>query len=333
MPAHRTTRPRPRHLRRVLAPLAALIAIAALALPTTGAAAGPSTTTPKANSITLAVAGLQLPVASGTPEVLVLADKPFQVTVTLRAGESAVPYSTRSATDVRLAIGGSTLAFATVPAGQSSATATVQLAAANRVTIRATAVARKAASELLPGTVGPFDAVLSAKRVGLTTEQRGTSLFVNTAGATAVDAAVPCTATPEAPTCVDVLLPNGVHSDVFFSTGVCSGGIGCRDDNGIVLQVLADLGEGAGALYTRAAPATLIVRCDKTRCGGGSINDNTLQVNLDPVEDLTQSPPCSAKVFMSGPDDHCVDYVQSRRDGTGDTYLYLLITRDARLSH
>ena len=28
----------------------------------------------------------------------------------------------------------------------------------------------------------------------------------------------------------------------------------------------------------------------------------------------------------------CVDYVQSKRDGSGDTYLYLLLTRDARVS-
>jgi hypothetical protein len=28
----------------------------------------------------------------------------------------------------------------------------------------------------------------------------------------------------------------------------------------------------------------------------------------------------------------CVDYVQSRRDGSGDTHLYWLVPRDARMS-
>ena len=330
MPAHPTTRPRPRPLRRVLALLAALTAVAALALPTTGAAAGPSRT---ADRIVLSVDGLDLPSASGTPDLLVSADEDFAVTVTLLADDEPAPYSTRTATEIRVTVGGRTLASAVVPAGQSSATVGgLRLPAANAVSLTASAVARKAAADLLPSTVGPFDVVLSADTVTVLPEDRGTSLFIST-----TKTAEPCQATPEVPTCVDVLLPNGVDSDVFFSTGLCTGDIGCLDPSGTVLQVLADLsagdGETATPLYSREAPATLIVRCDKTRCGGGAIQSNALQVNLEPTGDLTTSPACSAKGFMSGPDGHCVDYVQSKRDGSGDTYLYLLITRDARLSH
>lgn len=322
---------RPRLPRRVLVLLSVLTTVAALALPSSGAVAadvGTTSTSLSPDRITVEVDGLDLPVASGTPDLLLLADAPFALTVTFRAGAVPTPYSSRTATDVRVTRDdGSTLATASVPAGQSSVRVPdLRLAAANGVTLTATAVSRKAAAELQAGTAGPFDVVLTADTVAVPEDQRGGSLFVSS-----TRSAEPCspTSAPGEQTCVDVLLPNGVGSDVFFSTGLCTGEVGCLDEGGTVLQVLADLGER----YTPEAPATLVVRCHKSRCGGGAIQDNGLQVNLDPVGDLTESPECSAKGFMSGPDGHCIDYVQSKRDGSGDTYLYLLITRDARMSH
>ncbi|MBC7679140.1 MAG: hypothetical protein H7233_09135, partial [Pseudorhodobacter sp.] len=184
------------------------------------------------------------------------------------------------------------------------------------------------ASALTAGTVGPFVVVTTAKGVPQSGDR---TLLVYAAGSSA------CTATPSQPTCVDVLLPKGTGSDVFFSTGPCSGGVGCAADDRPVLQVLADL----GSRYSATVTATLIFRCDKTLCGGGSIRSHPLLVNLDPAYPvgapgsralLQASPACGSKGVMDGPDGHCVDYVQSRRDGTGDTYLYLLIIRDARMS-
>ncbi len=325
-PEHHWRRARLRRPHRVLLLLSVLTTVVSVALPTSGAlAARPSGPSTAPDHITLDVDGLDLPDASGSPKLLVSAAEDFAVTVTFRAGDAAVPYSDRTDTEVLLTVSdGSTLTTATVPAGESSVTIpALWLPAANGVTLTAQALGRKPASDLAPGTAGPFDVVLTADTVVVPEDQRGTNLFVNVAGS-----AEPCQATPDQQTCVDVVLPNGVNSNVFFSTGLCTGDIGCRDVNGIVLQVLADL----GARYTADSPATLIVRCDKTRCGGGAIKDNTLQVNLDPVGDLAPSPACGAKGFMDGPDGHCVDYVQSKRDGSGDTYLYLLITRDARMS-
>ena len=325
IPTHRS-----RLARKVLV-LLSIVTVAALALPASGALAarpGAPSTAPSPDRVTLEVDGLDLPVASGTPDLLLLAGAPFDLTVTFRAGSVPTPYRARTATDVRVALhDGSTLAVASVAAGQSSVTVrNLRLPAANRVTLTAQALGRRAAVDLAPGTAGPFDVVLSADTVPVAEDQRGGSLFVSR-----TRSAEPCqtTSAPGQQTCVDVLLPNGVSSDVFFSTGLCTGGVGCLDQEGIVLQVIADLGDR----YTPDAPATLVVRCDKSRCGGGGIRDNGLQVNLDPVGDLAPSPACSAKSFMSGPDGHCIDYVQSRRDGSGDTYLYLLITRDARMSH
>ena len=324
---------RPWRSRRVLLLLSVLTAVSALVLPTSGALAarpGSAAPTTAPDRVTVEVTGLALPQASGTPDLLVSADEDFALTVTFRAGDVAVPYSSKAATDVQVTFGGSALSdgttqrTATVAAGASSATLTgLRLSAANGVTLTARALLRKA-SALAPGTAGPFDVVQSADTVRIAGPDRGGNLFVTRTGSTE-----PCQATAERPTCVDVLLPRGVDSDVFFSTGLCTGDVGCRDAGGVVLQVLADL----GTRYTPDAPATLIVRCDKTRCGGGSIQSNRLQVNLDPVGDLAESPACTSKGFMSGPLGHCVDYVQSRRDGSGDTYLHLLITRDARMSH
>lgn len=321
---------RPRVARRLLL-LLSVLTVAALALPTGGALAakpGAPSPSPSPDRITLEVDGLDLPVASGTPDVLLLQDAPFDLTVTFRAGDVATPYSSRTATAVLVTRDdGSTLATASVPAGHSSVTVQdLRVSAANGVTLTAQALDRKAAADLQAGTAGPFDVVLTADTVLVAEDQRGGSLFVSSTRSTD-----PCTTTSAAgqQTCVDVLLPNGVSSDVFFSTGLCTGDVGCLDEDGIVLQVLADLGDR----YTPDAPATLVVRCDKSRCGGGAIQDNGLQVNLDPVGDLRASPACSAKGVMSGPDGHCIDYVQSKRDGSGDTYLYLLITRDARMSH
>ena len=337
MPASRTTRTRPRRPRWALVLLSALAVVAAAVLPVAGAFADrPGGTSPVAtpDNITMTLqGGLVLPKASGSPDLLISQSDTFTAVVTFRAGTTPVPYSEQTSTDVRITRpdgtpGGTQVGIATVPAGQSSGTVSgLQLNAANGVILTAKAVDRKAAT-LKEGTVGPFDVVTTAKSV---TQSEDRTLLVNAAGSSA------CTATPSTPTCVDVLLPKGTGSDVFFSTGPCSDGVGCATDTRTVLQVLADL----GSRYSATVTATLIFRCDKTLCGGGSIRSHPLLVNLDPPYPpggsgpralLEASPACGSKGVMDGPKGHCVDYVQSRRDGAGDTYLYLLITRDARMS-
>ena len=342
MPRTRTSRPR---RPRALVLLTALIAAAALVVPTTGASAakpGSPTSTPSPDRIDLQLTGLDLPLAPGSPDLLISAAEDFSLTVSFMAGMEAVPYSAKTATDVLVTDNaGKTLTTARVPAGVATETVRLRLSAANDVTLTAQAVGQKASSDLARGTAGPFDVVQTAVTQKVA-QGRGIGVFVNAAGT-----AAPCQATALEKTCVDVLLPNGVNSNVFFSTGLCTGDVGCRSDSRQVLQVLADLKDKLGnALYTETAPATLIVKCDKTLCQGGSIRQDPLLVNLDPPYAdppyadplrpralLAPSPACGAKGIMDGPKGHCVDYVQSKRDGSGDTHLYLLITRDARQSH
>jgi hypothetical protein len=83
--------------------------------------------------------------------------------------------------------------------------------------------------------------------------------------------------------------------------------------------------------YEKTAPATILVRCDKTLCGGGSIQSKRLSYTLSGNDALKTAAACPAKGTV-GAEPACVDYVQSRRDGSGDTFLFLLFSRDARVS-
>lgn len=139
-----------------------------------------------------------------------------------------------------------------------------------------------------------------------------------------------CTeATPENPVCGVVILPLGASSSqVLLSLGLCddTGYSGCGDPRGSVIQTLADL-----SAYSATSPATMLVKCDKTLCGGGSIKSKHLSYTLGGNTPLAQAEACPAKGVV-GTEPACVDYVQSKRDGSGDTYLYLLFVRDARVS-
>ena len=338
MPRTRTSRPR---RPRALVLLTALIAAAALVVPTTGASAEkPAPAPPVANKIEMTVKGLVLPGgAPGAPGLLVGAapsstDVAFDVSVVLTDG----PYSETQATELSLRVTAGASRFVN-PQGvalQDQVLRTVVLAGENvagwtglnlapaalGVQLTVTATARKPAADL------GLDSVVFEVVKDPVTKSLGGAAFVSRSGP-----AVPCMATVSNPTCIDVVLPNGVTGDVFFSTGVCGPQTGCGRGSE-VLQVLANLdGMDKEPLYYRETPATLIAKCDKSLCKGVGVPNTSLQVNLAPTGALTTSPACLSKGVMTGPHGHCVDYVQSKRDGSGDTYLYLLITRDARTSH
>ena len=329
MPRTRTSRP-PRPPALVL--LTALIAAAALVVPTTGASAGPAPTpAPPKITVTPVTNILDLPVAEGTPEVLIQANKAFPVTVVLVDGV----YSKTDDLSLTLtATNGSFVQTArvTIAAGASSTkddllplrTANT-VGTASRVVLTAQPVDRKAQRDLGSGSSVEFDVVTDPKPVPLTIEQRNQSLLVSKEGV-----GVPCqpTSDPGQQTCVDLVLPQGVDSNVFFATGACDGAVNCGKQ-GSLLQALAKI-EGP---YSKASPATLVVKCDKSLCGTGAIQRNVLYGSLAKTGPLASLPACPAKGTIGSTQESCVDYVQSKRDGSGDTYLYWLVTRDARTSH
>ena len=89
-----------------------------------------------------------------------------------------------------------------------------------------------------------------------------------------------------------------------------------------MVQTLANL----TGLYPKDDPATVIMKCDKTLCGTGAIQAQFLNFSLRAT--LRWPGPRRARPRTRSAADQvaCVDYVQSKRDGSGDTHLYLLLT-------
>lgn len=184
--------------------------------------------------------------------------------------------------------------------------------AANGVTLRAAATKgnTKATS---PVPSDPFDVLLT-----FTSAPQGTPL-VQVGGTNGTDG---CTATPDSPICADLLLPSGSDTGVLMSLGVCTGLGKCVGSD---TQALVKLSQ-----YTRTSPAAMIVKCDKSLCGGGGINKQKLAVEPSTGGGFTTAPACPAKNTIGPDQTFCVDYVQSTRDNAGDTFLWLLFTDDVR---
>jgi hypothetical protein len=133
------------------------------------------------------------------------------------------------------------------------------------------------------------------------------------------------------PYCATVILPKGAGpggtSDIVLATGLCDATVytGCAT-NSYVVELLADLSQ-----YTGAAPATVILDCDKKFCGHGAIKANVPQFAVGGNANLVDLPACTAK-GVAPVNGACVDYVQSTRDNAGDTHLWILFAVDSRMS-
>ena len=318
MPTHHTARAhRPR---RHLVALVLLALVAALGVAPAAGAAGPATTAPPLITVGQPVSSVTLPLSDGAPDFLVVARETFAVRVTLSRPISDTKPATLTVSATGAAFTADTVTSVVLPKGAVQATfASLKLATgANDVTltVRATAPAKDAAT-VVPVTTPPFDVAKDA-----------TSVRISAAGGvTSRDGATPCQATVERPLCVDLVLPAdaGNGATALFSTGLCGEGRGCpagRDQ----LQVLAVFE------LTKANPATLIVKCDRSLCGTGAIADTVLLTSLTPHDPLQATEPCSTKGVIGADQETCVDPVQSKRDGSGDTHLYWLVPRDARMS-
>jgi hypothetical protein len=150
-----------------------------------------------------------------------------------------------------------------------------------------------------------------------------------------------CTnATSSAPVCAIVVLPQGAGPNVLLSVGACDPSTlspyapcfaGPRKTGGAILQTLfAQPTAPSATPYSTTSPATVIFKCDKSLCGNGPIQDLTVGWSLSGNGVLVDALACPAKNTMAAEHTPCVDYVQSKRDGAGDTHLYLLTDGDLR---
>jgi hypothetical protein len=269
------------------------------------------------------------PGSPGAPEDLLVARERFAVDVSFSA-----PISVSKSVTLEITVSGGpafTGASATrivVPKGAvgGSFDQLALDAAANDVVLSVRAVAP--ARDVL--TVVPGSTLQLEPRQALNVARDVASFEIDASSGATVSKqgpGVPCTATPEQPTCVDLVLPasagNGTRA--LFSTGVCSDSVGCEPGRD-VLQVLAVFE------LPKDNPATLVVKCDKTLCGVGPLTGSVLKVSLASDGALRAAPACGAKGVIDSGTETCVDYVQSKRDGSGDTHLYWLVPRDARMS-
>ena len=144
-------------------------------------------------------------------------------------------------------------------------------------------------------------------------------------------------ATPEQPVCGGLLLPNGAKGRVLLSQGKCRDITTCLGsiDDALLVNGKANLQNTDGSkLYTRAKPATLVLKCDKTLCGGG--NNNTFPVTVDLDGDgvgFADAPPCPAKGRVGADQTFCFDTRLSTRDNAGDLIAYIQFVEDIRGSY
>ncbi|HET8561217.1 MAG TPA: hypothetical protein VFL69_11920 [Marmoricola sp.] len=308
--------------RSFLAALAALLALAlGLWLAPLPAGAASTTTTAYLHVTSISSPSIDVPSTAGTPAAFVVAGVPFDVTVSFTdsSGDGGNPTTLpNGVSQLQLTNSNSRTALGVVSVDSTMTSVTfhgmVIGTAANAVTLSAS-VSRGSSKGTSPVPSAPFDV-----QITYTTNSQGSPL--SQVGGTAGGAG--CTPTPDAPTCADLLLPDGSTTSILMSMGLCTGIAKCT---GSVVQALVGLDQST---YTRSNPATMIMKCDKTLCGGGGINKQQLMVQLTPADTPTIAPACPAKGTIGADQDFCVDYVQSTRDNAGDTYLYLLFFKDVR---
>jgi len=315
--------------RRLAIVLAASLAAVLGGLVTIGnASATPGT--PTSMAITAVSSGFAAPAGTpsgAVPTVLAKAGAPITIHVAFFIG--ATPASFNQDTSLKITTNVGTLSPSTgvAPAGQTYADLTTSpTTAVNNVRLTVTVSSGKAKGLT---TSAPDSLVFDVLTDIKSNSSAGTGFTDGIGGDTG------CTsATATNPVCGIVLLPKGAGAGVLLSIGACDTAgtyapcfVNGKKTGGAVVQTL--FGQPAQP-YTTTSPAVLIIKCDKTLCGTGAIQGLTVSYSLLGNGALTDALPCPGKNTMASPGVPCVDYVQSKRDGSGDTLLYLLTDQDMR---
>jgi hypothetical protein len=318
--------------RRLVLIVVACLATAVGAFVSTGDATAASPTTPTSMRITSISSAYDAPANlpdGAEPTALVKAGETFTVRVEFFIGTE--PASFNSDTNLKISSTAGTLSSTkgVAKAGDTFALIDTSIGTAlNRVGLTVT-VANGPAKGLSTGAPADNQLFDVLSDIAVTTTTVGSSFTGGIGGDTSCTAA-----TPSNPVCGIVVLPRGAGASVLLSVGVCDNGgsyapcyVGPKKTGGAVVQTLF---ANPSPAYLTTAPAILIVKCDKTLCGTGSIQDLTVNYSLTGNGSLVGAGPCPAKNTMAEAGKPCVDYVQSKRDGSGDTHLYLLTDRDIR---
>lgn len=268
------------------------------------------------------------------PYVLVKAGGTIYIEVSFfDAGGFPAAFTKDTTLTVSTSVGTLTTSAGVAPKGATSATIPTSLTGAvNQVAL--TVGAGSGRKALTPGTSYNDEQDLRFDVLtDISSPLPGSTLEAGFGGANSCEEA-----TPSAPVCEILVLPRGAGSTVLLSVGACDTSKGStyapcyRGAKGVVGGAVPQaLFAQPSEPYTVSSPATVIVKCDKTLCGGGPIRNLTVLNSLKGNDPLAAPPaPCPAKGVMATAGIPCVDYVQSKRDGSGDTHLYLLTDGDIR---
>ena len=252
----------------------------------------------------------------------VLAQKqvtPILTTLTVSDGSELTKGTVVNLTAVKLTASGEvaasgtfTPASFTVPTRGASFPISVTYSAADTNVVIKAALKKATSSSPGPGYSDPFDVVDTLKFAPKGDPTLGTGF-----------GAAECTSSTPAKVCGVVLLPKGIASAAAaLSSGVCADS-GCTGAEEV--QFIA----GLDGLYSKTAPATLLLRCDKSKCGGKGVANYTAKIALSSIGGLTDSPACPSKGVL-GDGHFCTDYVSSHRDNAGDLILEVLFDIDMR---
>ena len=326
----------PRAARSSRHPLSLLLACLALAMAALGLQPGTASGSPPApvrivvDAISSSVAAPVGTPSGAVPYVLVEKGQSFFVDVSFYDADGQPAAFNK---DTTLTIGTNTGSgnapapgTGTAPKGATTARLVTSLPlAANQVQVTVGVAGSQGSRTVAPGTSTPAQAFDVLEDIQLHASASGQA-FAQGIGGDGDCAA----ATIDRPVCGVLLLPNGARSpQVLLSLGACDASYGnCLSGRGAVVQALADL-EG---LYSKSAPATLILTCDKSLCGQGPLQDTVPSYSLLGNTPLRPTPPCPAKATIGADQEVCVDYVSSNRDNAGDSLLHILLDRDARVS-
>jgi hypothetical protein len=303
---------------------AALLLVAGLLAAGIGATPSEAATRPSllvtVNTDNSALAGAP---ATAVPAVLAAkGESTIQVRVTVSDGTDLSKGTVINLTPIRgdngTPLGSFTPSTFTAPGKGSTFTFTVAYSAAeDGIALRA-ALNKATASSPLPGQSLPFEVLDS-----LTLTPKGSPTLATGLGADT------CNSQTNESVCGVVVLPRGIGSpNAALAAGVCSDPL-CT--GGKEVQFIAGLKDGTGAdLYSRTDPATLMLQCDKSKCGGKGVASYTAKVALAASAPLEVSPACTTKGVIQQGEDFCTDYVSSHRDNAGDVILVVLFFTDMR---
>jgi len=140
--------------------------------------------------------------------------------------------------------------------------------------------------------------------------------------------------TPAVPVCGYLKLPNGANGTILLTVGSCASIVACFNQAqappGLVTAAVSLKDANGLPLYTKTAPATFVLGCDKTLCSNGGVPKFNVLIDVTDTGAFAVAPDCPSKGVLGATQTACLDTVQSKKDGSGDVFSVVLFDHDIR---